>query len=559
MLLQFAAALSAAALIGIAWGSARQHLGDERAALLALALLLAACGLRLILLDGLLKEPEHDAWSYALEVKQIAGGGFKGYLNGSMRRSPLFPLMAAAVSRSGLDPFASAKLLCNLFYLGLVLLTFLCGRLLAGAGAGLLAAGLLALSNGILDLGVKPYLDIAYTFFAVLSVYLILAARSEPRPRHAAALACSALAAVYARPEGLITMGTLLAANAAWPARSPLKYTLGPAALYALGILAVRLCFDTSRWGVHGVGGSAFLQATECYRLDPNGLKAIYSALDAIRDRYPARNYPGALALTLQEPLFQAGRLLHNLGAYLERLRYETAGAPLILGPLGLAWGWRRVQIAERRSLLEMAFYAALFSVVSLLTFSCCLRFEMGAYPFLYIALALGLIQLSGSLEVRWPTFRPGALLLIFCFSLPFLRHWRWYQAEWAEKYSRPNYPPYGLAWKAIEAEARSAAAQGKSIATYGPMWDYYLPNAKLVRLYRQNSLADLENAVKKSRPGLLIMGGMYHEGEEVKQFFRKEPLPRLGGASLNRIYPTDSSAKTPVKVFACSYPTAQK
>ena len=222
---------------------------------------------------------------------------------------PLF-LTKALAAVLGLDSYAQVHLvgrvLSALFDCGTILLTWLLGRLLAGARVGLAAAALIAVSVPSIQHAHFFTVDSFAAFFAAAALYgLLRVARGGPAGDHLLfavsfgfALACRVnlvlLAPLYA----------LAAARVVWLGRRPARQTLWYVAL-ATGLVA--LVFRIAN--PYAFAGPGFF--------DVSFSPAFLSSLSQIRDMVGGEvHFPPALQWVGRLPVLFAARnlFLWNLG-----------------------------------------------------------------------------------------------------------------------------------------------------------------------------------------------------------------------------------------------------
>jgi hypothetical protein len=522
----------------------------HRAALLTLVVLAV---LRLLWLDGLLKEPEHDSWIYTIEARTVGEQGVAAYLKGPVRRSPLFPLIAGLPVKAGLSPFASAKLTANVFYLGTLLGTYAMGRLLFGPQAGLLAAALLALDSPMLNLGVKPFIDMGMACLMTWSVVALAFLARHPRAGAGLALGSCLLAATFMRPEGVVFSMVLLAAALILAVRSGSLSRPAPwvaLGTYVTGFALLTVSLPMERWQQKGLGGRLLLESTVAYRLSPGSAEAgHWPAVDAVAREHPQGDYPSVARILLEDPGLQLRRLARNVGLYLRGVMNHLHF--VLAGLLGAGLVYALVKHPRfRPPALAVALLTMLFAAPYIFLSAVDERLALASYPQVYVLAALGLLGLAEALSSR----RAASALILLVLAFAGLRHARYLQSSWLEKYTREGYPPVLGAWQAVASEVQGHPRE--RVVIFGPVWKLYLPRETSPReLWREETLPGLETVVEAERPRLLLLGGGYHESEEVHDFFRQSPPPgRLGPAQLFQVYPRQAGP-TDVRIFALSYP----
>lgn len=515
----------------------------HKALLLTLVVL---ASLRLLWLDSLLQEPEHDSWIYTIEARKVGEQGVGAYLGGTVRRAPLFPQIAGLPVKAGMSPFSSAKLTANAFYLGALLGTYALARLLFGMEAGLFAAALFALDSVMVNFGVKPFIDIGMACLMTWSLVAMVSLARHPRPRAGLLLGLCLLAATFMRPEGIVFSAAVLLAALAGALRSGSLSRPAPwiaVGAYLAGV-ALATALSAGGWGQKGLGGRLLLESTVAYRLSPDSPEAgHWPAVDVVAREHPDGNYPSMARILLEDPLLQLRRLTRNAGLYFRgvanHLHFLLAGVLLA----GLVYGLVKNPRLAPAALVVAAFlmlFAAPFIFLSAVDD----RLALASYPQVYVLASLGILGLGGA---RRASLALAALVLMFAG----LRHVRYLQSSWQEKYTREGYPPVLSAWTAVAPEI-----QGRErVVMFGPVWNLYLPRqARARELWRSESLPELQRVVEADRPRFLLLGGGYHESEEVHDFFRRSPSPgQLGPAHLVQVYPRQPGP-VDVRVFRLSY-----
>lgn len=528
--------------------------GWHKLALLGLVLVAA---LRLLWMDTLLLEPEHDSWIYTLEARRVGEEGVSAYLGGTVRRAPLFPLLAGLVVKAGLSPLSAAKLIANAFYLGTLLGTYALALLLFGSRVAILATALLALDNVFLNLGVKPFIDIGQACLLTWSLALLIAVTRCPRAGLAVLLGLCLLGATLVRPEGAVFSGILLAATliSAWRRR----FLSHPAPWVALGTYLAGFALlaapvHAAQWGQAGLGGRLLLESTEAYRLSPGSPAAgHWPAVDVVARKHPHGDYPSMAQILVQDPALHLRRLTRNVWLYLRGVSYHLHPFLASLLLAGLIVG-----LVKKPGLLPpaagVAACMALFAAPYIFLSAVDERLALASYPQVCILAALGALGVAAALEgEEGAGRRASSVLLILVLLFAGLRNARYLQSSWLVKYTRDGYPPILSAWREVAPEVRRD--QGR-VVIFGPVWKLYLPaEVEFTELWRQVGLAELNEVVTRDRPRFLLLAGSYHESEEAHDFFRRVPPPgRLGSARLSQVYPRRSE-ETDVRVFELSYP----
>lgn len=529
----------------------------NKPALLSLILL---ASLRLLWLDTLLLEPEHDSWIYTIEARKVGEQGAAAYLGGTVRRSPLFPLLAGLLIKVGLSPFASAKLLANAFYLGTLLGTYALARLLFGSRVAILAAALLALDNATLNLGVKPFIDIGQACLLTWSLVFMIEVARRPRALSGALLGLSLVGVIFMRPEGIVYAMVLL------PAALVLAFRSGslprPAPWVALGtcLAGIVLSMAPARaegWSQKGLGGRLLLESTEAYRLSPGSPDlGHWAAVDIVARQYPRGDYPSMSRILLREPALHLRRLARNVWLYLKDASYHLHPLLAVFLLAGLIHGLVK-NPALAPPACGVAACMALFAAPYIFLSAVDNRLALASYPQVYILAALGAVSAAEALgrgRGAGPRARSALIVLVLAFAA--LRHARYLQSSWLEKYTREGYPPILGAWREVAPEVRRS--QGP-LVIFGPVWKLYLPaEAELVELWRHAGVSELREVVETDRPRFLLLAGSYHESDETHDFFRRTPPPaQLGSARLVQVYPAQPGP-TDVRVFKLLYAPAR-
>jgi hypothetical protein len=517
----------------------------------ALLILLVFASLRLLWLDALLQEPEHDSWAYTIEAKKVGEQGVGAYLGGVVRRSPLFPLIAGLPVKAGLSPFLSAKLTANAFYLGTLLGTYALARLLFGMEAGLFAAALFALDSVMVNFGVKPFIDMGMACLMTWSLVAMVSLVRHPRARSGLLLGACLLAATFMRPEGgvfstAVLLAVLVGAFRSGSLSRPVSWIA--VGTYLAGFALAAAFLPTGGWSGKGLGGHLLLESTVAYRLSPGSTEAgHWPAVDAVAREYPQGGYPSMARILLEDPSLHLRRLTRNVGLYLRgvvnHLHFLLAGLLLAGLICGLVKNPRFVPAA-----LAVAAFLMLFAAPYIFLSAVDERLALASYPQVYVLASLGITSLAG---LR----RASLVLVMLVLMFAGLRHARYLQSSWQEKYTQEGYPPVLSAWTAIAPEIQGQVR----VVIFGPVWNLYLPReANLRELWRFDGLPALKEIVEADRPRFLLLGGGYHESEEIHDFFRRSPSPgQLGPAQLIQVYPRQPGP-TDVRVFELSYPTVK-
>jgi 4-amino-4-deoxy-L-arabinose transferase-like glycosyltransferase len=147
-----------------------------------------------------------DALTFHLEGGYVAhGDGFHNIVNGepTAEHPPLHILLIALVDLLGGNGFLSQKLALCLVGAGTVVLIGVAGRLLAGEGLGLIAAGVAALYPMLWLADGSLMSETTYAFFTSAALVCALAYRRAPSLGLAAALGALIALAALTRGEGL--------------------------------------------------------------------------------------------------------------------------------------------------------------------------------------------------------------------------------------------------------------------------------------------------------------------------------------------------------------------
>lgn len=516
-----------------------------------LSLILLGASLRLFWLDTLLQEPEHDSWIYTIEARKVAEQGVAAYLGGTVRRSPLFPLLAGLFINTGLSPFSAAKLIANAFYLGTLLGTFALARLLFGSRVAILATALLALDNGMLNLGVKPFIDMGQACLLTWSLFFMIKLARSPRALWGVLLGSSLLGATFVRPEGIVFSAILLLATLILASRHHAPWVaLGT---YLVGFVLLAAPLRAEEGSRKGLGGRLLLESTEAYRLSPESTElGHWPAVDVVARQYPDGDYPSMARILLREPALHLKRLTRNVWLYLRDASYHLHPLLAVFLLAGLIHG-----LVKNPALVPPAVGVAacmmLFASPYIFLSAVDNRLALASYPQMYLLAALGAVSVAEAFGRSRRQAYAALIVLVLTFAA--LRHARYLQSSWLEKYTRDGYPPVLSAWTEVASEFRQSR---EPVVIFGPVWKLYLPaESKLIELWRHAGLSELEKIVETDRPRFLLLAGSYHESDEVHDFFRRNPPPvRLGSAQLSQVHP-DPAGQTDVRVFELSYPRA--
>jgi 4-amino-4-deoxy-L-arabinose transferase-like glycosyltransferase len=122
---------------------------------------------------------------------------------------PLVAMINGLVMRLFGVNLVVARLVSLMFCMGIIWLTFLCGRELADGLTGLLSAALLVTFPLIMRLGTVAMLDIPVTFFFLLSIFLFLLIVKKPSILKAVVLGFTITAGFLSRYSGIFIIPVL--------------------------------------------------------------------------------------------------------------------------------------------------------------------------------------------------------------------------------------------------------------------------------------------------------------------------------------------------------------
>ncbi len=193
---------------------------------------------------------DNNSAQYLLQAKAVYNGHMPGQLN-SISRGPIFPALVAAgywIFGYGVE---SAALVVNILFALGVVLVYICGRVLYGMGAGLLAAGLVLSSEEIHTMTRSIDTDIVLPFFML--AFILLFHRSLRRGTRASFLAAGVAlgTAVLVKESMLLFLGVPLFVAALGRTEKGMP-GVGEALSFLAGVLCLVGPWALYAWLAHG-------------------------------------------------------------------------------------------------------------------------------------------------------------------------------------------------------------------------------------------------------------------------------------------------------------------
>lgn len=312
-----------------------------------------ALAVRLLAIARLLPEdPTGDNFYFHAQANLLADGHWfvhpftwqlEHRLESSAIHPPLYVLYLAVGSLAGLRSFAAHAVISSFLGVGTVVVAALCARRLAGDGAGLVAAGLVAVHPG---LWLHDAIVMSESLYALMVACIVLAALrawAEPSTTRVLLLGAAVGAAALTRGEALFLLPLLLvplARRSGWRAA-------GLAAAAFAVVLAPWVAWNSARFSTPVLislnsnevialancpetyyGTELGYWTPACYRGDPSGNEAERAAYWRRRGLEYIRDHPGRV------PFVVLARLGGAFGVY-HTIRHVGFG-----DGEGRPWGW---------------------------------------------------------------------------------------------------------------------------------------------------------------------------------------------------------------------------